>query len=325
MFTNSKGKLYTQHSLFYFMNLFEYTYDLVRQIPDGKISSYGEVAKALGDIVASRAVGRMMNQNPDANTMPCYKIVHSDARLGGFGLGIDDKIRRLNEKNITVKKGKIIDFESILFKDFKTDFPLKKLRQEQVELSKKVNLSDTFKDIKTVAGIDVAYPKNEFEKASGACVVMDYKTKEIIEKKTISWETNFPYISTYLFYREFPVIRELVNILKSDPTVFMFDGNGILHPYGLGLASQAGINLNKPSIGVAKTLLYGKIKNNEIFIDEEKKGVAFYASKHLKKPVYVSPGHNISLNTSLKIMKNFSRYKIPEPLRQAHILAKKSL
>ena len=89
MFTNSKGKLYTQHSLFYFMNLFEYTYDLVRQIPDGKISSYGEVAKALGDIVASRAVGRMMNQNPDANTMSCYKIVHSDARLGGFGLGIE--------------------------------------------------------------------------------------------------------------------------------------------------------------------------------------------------------------------------------------------
>ena len=77
------------------MNLFDYTYDIVRQIPDGNISSYGAVAEALGDKIAARAVGRMMNQNPNADTMPCYKIVHSNGKLGGFGRGIDDKIRRL--------------------------------------------------------------------------------------------------------------------------------------------------------------------------------------------------------------------------------------
>jgi len=122
------------------MNLFEYTYDLVRQIPDGNISSYGAVAEALGDKIAARAVGRMMNQNPNADTMPCYKIVHSNGRLGGFGLGIDDKIRRLNEVNIEVEKGKIVDFKTVFFNDFKTGFPLKKLRQEQIDrycLSKK--------------------------------------------------------------------------------------------------------------------------------------------------------------------------------------------
>ena len=86
------------------MDLFEYTYNLVRQIPDGKISTYGAVAKALGDIRASRAVGRMMNQNPDADDMPCFKIVYSDGRLGGFGLGIDDKIRRLMRENIDLKE-----------------------------------------------------------------------------------------------------------------------------------------------------------------------------------------------------------------------------
>jgi O-6-methylguanine DNA methyltransferase len=76
------------------MNLFDYTYDIVRQIPDGNISSYGAVAEALGDKIAARAVGRMMNQNPNADTMPCYKIVHSNGKLGGFGRGIDDKIKR---------------------------------------------------------------------------------------------------------------------------------------------------------------------------------------------------------------------------------------
>jgi deoxyribonuclease V len=307
------------------MNLFEYTYNLVRQIPKGKISSYGAIAEALGDKIASRAVGHMMNQNPNADTMPCFRIVHSDGKLGGFGLGIDDKIRRLNEDNILVKDEKIVDFNNVMYKDFKTSYPLKKLREEQINLSKKVNLKDTFSEIKTVAGFDVAYPKSEFDKVCGACIVIDYKTKDIIEKKTIFWETDFPYIPTYLFYREFPVINELINILKSDPTVYLFDGNGILHPYGIGIATQTGIELNKPSIGVAKSLLYGKKQGSVIKIDNEKKGFLFYSSKKLKTPIYVSPGNNISFNSCLKIIKNLAIYKIPEPLRQAHILAKKTL
>jgi len=307
------------------MNLFDYTYKLVKQIPEGKISSYGAVAEALGDKISARAVGRMMNQNPDADGMPCYKIVHSDGRLGGFGLGIKDKIRRLNEVNIEVKDNKILNFDRVFFKEFKTVFPLKKLRKEQIKLSKNLSLKDGFKEIKTVAGIDVSYPKDEFENACAACVIIDYKTKEIIEKKTISWETNFPYISTYFFYREFPLIRELVNILKSEPSVFMFDGNGILHPYGIGLATQAGIILDKASIGVAKRLLYGDIKNKEVFVDGIKKGQIFFSNEKLKHPVYISPGHKISFDSTLKIVKRLSKYKIPEPLRQAHILAKKNL
>ena len=307
------------------MNLFEYTYDLVRQIPEGNISSYGAVAEALGDKIAARAVGRMMNQNPNADTMPCYKIVNSDGRIGGFGLGIDNKIRRLNKVNIEVDNNKIVDFKSVFFKDFKTDFPLKKLRQEQINLNKRISLIDGFKKINTVAGIDIAYPKNEFEQACGACVVMDYNSKKIIERKTIFWETNFPYISTYLFYREFPIIWELINILKSEPTIFMFDGNGILHPYGIGLATQAGITLNKPSIGIAKRLLYGDIENRKVKINEEEKGIIFYSSEKIKRPIYVSPGHKITFESTFKIVKNLSKYKIPEPLRQAHILAKKTI
>lgn len=307
------------------MNLFEYTYNLVRQIPDGKISTYGALARSLGDITASRAVGRMMNQNPDANAMPCYKIVHSDGRLGGFGLGIDDKIRRLKKDNILVKDGKIVDFENVLFTDFKTSYPLKKLRKEQINLSKKIILKNSFEKIETIAGFDIAYPKNEFEPACGACVVMNYDTKETIEEKTIFMKTSFPYIPTYLAYRELPVIKKLFNSLKSKPTVLMFDGNGILHPYGFGLASHAGVILDKPSIGVAKNLLYGIIEKNIVKINNELHGYVFYSSDKIKKPVFVSPGHRISFETTLEIVKNISFYKIPEPLRKAHILAKKTL
>jgi len=307
------------------MNLFEYTYDLVRQIPNGRISSYGAVAEALGDKIASRAVGHMMNQNPNADTMPCFRIVHSDGRLGGFGLGINDKIKRLKEDKIYVENGKIVDFEFVLFKDFKTDYPLKKLRKEQIELSKKVVLKDSFTKIETVAGIDIAYPKNEFEKACGACIVMDYKTKEVAEEKTVFNKTGFPYISTYLTYRELPIIKNLISRLKTKPTVFMFDGNGILHPYGIGLASHIGVVLDIASIGVAKSLLYGEIKDDIVTIENKKRGIVFFSSNKVKKPIYISPGNKISFETSFKIVKNLSSFKIPEPLRQAHILANKNL
>ena len=307
------------------MNLFEYTYNLVRQIPAGKISSYGAVADALGDKIAARAVGRMMNQNPNADTMPCFKIIYSNGRLGGFGLGINDKIRRLKIDKINVKKGKIVDFENLLFKDFKTSYPLKKLRKEQIELSKKVILKDNFTKIETVAGIDIAYPKNEFDDACGVCVVMDFKTKEIVEEKTVFCKTNFPYISTYLAYRELPIIKKLIKSLRLTPTVFMFDGNGILHPYGIGLASYVGVAFNISSMGVAKSLLYGEVIGDIVYINGKKKGFTFFSSKNIKKPIYISPGHKISFATSYKIVKNFSFYKIPEPLRQAHILANKNL
>ena len=108
------------------MNVTEYAYYLVRQIPPGRVSTYGAVAKALGNKGYARDVGKFMNKNPDADTMPCFKIVKSDGSLGGFGLGIDDKIRRLKRDGIEVKEGKIVDFKSVFFDDFKSDYPLKK-------------------------------------------------------------------------------------------------------------------------------------------------------------------------------------------------------
>ena len=306
------------------MNLFEYTYDLVRQIPQGKISTYGGVAKALGDIIASRAVGRMMNQNPDADDMPCYKIVHSDGRLGGFGLGIEDKIRRLKEDNISVKDGKIVDFKNVLFEDFQTNYPLKKLREEQINLGTKISVEDGFNKIETIAGMDIAYPKNEFDDACGACVVIDYKTKKIIEEKTVFSNIDFPYIPTYLFYREYPVFKQLRDDLDTNPSIFMFDGNGIIHPYGSGLASHAGLLLNVPTVGVAKKLLHGEVEENIVKIDNQRRGYALL-SKRAKKPIFVSPGHKISLKTCISIVKHLSQYKIPEPLRLAHMLGKNNL
>lgn len=304
------------------MNLINYTYELVRQIPKGMISTYGAIAEALGDPIAARAVGRMMNQNPNPDITPCYKIVHSDGRIGGFGLGVKEKIRRLREDSIEVKDGYIVNFEKILFKDFKTDYPLKKLREEQIRLSRNLILEDSFENIETVAGIDVAYDRSDFEEACGACVVIDYKSKELIEKEVVFSKVDFPYIPTYFAYRELPIIEKLYKSLKTKPTVLMLDGNGLLHPRGFGLASHAGFLLDLPTIGVSKSLIYGEIEGNLVKVNNETKGYVFYNSRS-EKPIYVSPGHKISFEKSLEIVKELSKYKIPEPLRLAHILARR--
>lgn len=306
------------------MNLFEYTYSLVRQIPSGRVSTYGAVARALGDKVAARAVGRMMNQNPNAEDMPCYKIVHSDGRLGGFGLGSEDKIRRLKQDSIHVKNGKIIDFHRVFFDDFQTKYPLKTLRQEQIQLSKSISLKDDFNTIETVAGVDVAYPDNEFEFACGACVLIDYNTKQVIRRFVVFEHTDFPFISTYFSYRELPIVRKLIERLQSKPSLILLDGNGILHPARCGFASHAGITLHIPTIGVAKTLLYGAIQKSQVIIDNEQRGYAF-SFKNGIKPIYISPGHRVSFSTSLKVVKHLCLSKIPEPLRQAHLIAKQQL
>lgn len=314
------------HSKSFQMDLISYTYDLVRQIPPGMVSTYGAVAEALGDIRAARAVGRMMNQNPDPDDMPCYKIVYSDGSLGGFGLGVDEKIRRLREDHIEIIRNKIKDFENVFFNDFKTIYPLRSLRMQQLSLKKKVSLRDVSDEIQTVAGFDVAYPPSDFDECCGALVVMDYQSKEVIEEQTVFMKTLFPYIPSYLAFRELPFIRELIRKVQVKPTVLMVDGNGVLHPFGFGLACHVGVSLDVPCFGVAKSLLCGKVTDDhQVLFENKLVGYAFYASDRVKKPVYVSPGHNISLETAFKIVKHFSVFKHPEPLRKAHVLATTSL
>ena len=144
----------------------------------------------------------------------------------------------------------------------------------------------------------------------------------IVDRVWVVDRIKFPYIPTYLAYRELPLFEKLIEQLKVRPSVLMVDGNGILHPYKIGIASHLGVVLDIPTIGVAKSLLCGEIKDDYIFEGEEKIGYAVYSSK---KPIFVSPGHRISLNTSVDVVRRFLRYRIPEPLRQAHILARSKI
>lgn len=279
----------------------------MKQIPKGKVSTYGHIALALGDIIASRAVGKMLNENPYKD-VPCYRVVKSDGSIGGYAHGVEKKIELLKRDGVEIIKGKI-DLKKFLFNDFITDYPLKKLRKEQENLKKKISLNDDF-ELNSIAGMDVAYGKNV---AYGAYVEFNLKG-DIIKQKIIEKKIEFPYIPTYLAYRELPILNELIR--NENPSIVMIDGNGLLHPRFFGIACHFGVINDMVTIGIAKKLLYGKIRDGYVYINGRKVG------RKLGK-IFVSPGNKISIETAYQITKNFMKYSTPEPIRQAHILATK--
>ncbi|MAG15880.1 cysteine methyltransferase [Candidatus Woesearchaeota archaeon] len=97
------------------MNFKEKVWKACSKIPKGKITTYGEIAKAL-NTKAYRAVGNALHVNPYAPRVPCHRVVNSDGRLGGFASGTKKKIMRLKREGIKVKKGKIIDFEKVVYR-----------------------------------------------------------------------------------------------------------------------------------------------------------------------------------------------------------------
>ena len=196
-----------------------------------------------------------------------------------------------------------------------------KLKKEQLALAKKVVIKDEFDEIKLVGGVDQAFRDNEI---ISAVVVCDYKTMKVIERKSACVKATFPYIPSYLSYREAPAIVATVSKLENKPDVLLVDGHGIAHPRKIGLASHVGLLLDIPTIGVAKNLLCGEVKEDKIVIGEEVRGFSLVAKEHAN-PIFVSPGHKVSLKSSLEIVKNCMRlpHKLPEPLHLAHKNANK--
>jgi len=207
---------------------------------------------------------------------------------------------------------------------FDANFSVKKAHAMQLRLSKQVIRKDMLpKTIHYVAGVDTAYRASM---SIGAAVVLNYETLSVVELRKARVKTRFPYIPTLLSFREIPPTLAAIKKLKTQLDVFLVDGQGIAHPYRLGFASHLGLILDKPTIGVAKSLLCGKVGNfNQEgwapIIDKNEVIGAAVAQKH-EKPIYVSIGHMVSLKRAIRIVKHCTRlHRIPEPIRAAHIIA----
>jgi len=196
-----------------------------------------------------------------------------------------------------------------------------------------VNFIDTRsskKEYESVAGADVAYSKKD-NAIFASIVVMKYPELVPLEKIKAQSYVSFPYVPGFLFFREGPVLVKALERLQTVPDVIMFDGNGIAHPKGIGMASHFGVMLDIPVIGCAKKKLIGNHKElpDEVGayvpleIGDEQLGYVLRTRIGVK-PLYVSPGHKIDRDDSREIVISTTRgYRLPEPLRVAHILVNK--
>ena len=189
------------------------------------------------------------------------------------------------------------------------------LKKEQLKLAGKVSTIDSVKSIKTVAGADQAYIGG---KVISAIAVCDYKSMRLIETKHAAIEAKIPYKSGFLFYKDGPSIIEAFSMLENKSDILIVEANGILHPRRIGMASHVGILLDTATIGVTKTLMLGQMIENTIYVDKEARGYGLRTREHAN-PIYISPGHKISLKTSLEVIKKCIKvpHKLPEPLHLA--------
>jgi len=195
----------------------------------------------------------------------------------------------------------------------------------QENLRNRVILERTLSKIETIGGGDVSYSKNR-DLLLGAIAVLSFPKMEIVDSGSAYGEVPFPYIPGLLSFREAPILIKAFEKLKMKPDVMIFDGQGIAHPRGLGLASHLGLWFDLPSIGCAKTPLLNQYKSPgpsrgdyELIWMEGRKVGAVLRTKGKVKPLFVSPGHRIDLHTSIEIILATSqKFRSPEPLRRAH-------
>lgn len=205
---------------------------------------------------------------------------------------------------------------------------IKEAKKIQHTLKQKVKISQLKKEPQFIAGVDAAFLENG---VIGAACLYKYPGLTHLKDAYALTKISFPYIPGFLSFREGHAIIKAVNKLKIKPDVVLFDGQGIAHPKGVGIATHIGVLLNIPTIGCAKSRLVGNyketgtIKGRYSYLKYQGRTVgAVLRTRGNVKPVFVSPGHMIDLRGAIDIvLKCTGKYRIPEPLRFADQLSKK--
>ncbi len=201
---------------------------------------------------------------------------------------------------------------------------LEKYIKMQNKLSGRIIDRDHFEhnSVRHVAGVDVTFMG---ELAIARSVLLTYPDLELIDGSLEVSRIDFPYIPTFLMFREGkPAVRALRKILKPHTVIFV-DGSGLCHPRRFGLACYVGLSLSAPTIGITKKPLTGKFEmpesagdSRDIVLDEDIVGRAVKTCRRCN-PIFVSVGHKISLDTALKLtLSTIRKGKLPEPIRLAH-------
>lgn len=196
----------------------------------------------------------------------------------------------------------------------------------QKRLAHRVDRKNRLQTPQWVAGADISLTRESPEAFAGI-VVLNARTLEIAEEYFIRGPIDFPYIPGLLSFREAPLLLKLFKKVSPAPQLVFFDGQGIAHPRRLGLASHMGLFLDCPTVGCAKSRLIGTHREPGVkkgcrarLKDDEGQTIgSVVRTRENCKPVFISVGHQIDLETAVRwTLKCTTRYRIPEPTRLAH-------
>ncbi len=207
--------------------------------------------------------------------------------------------------------------------------------KQQNALRDRIEPVDRFdmNSVKRIAGVDLAYwNQDDAEYAVCCIVVIDADTHKVLEKQHVCGRIEVPYMPGFLAFRELPLILKTAELLENVPDIFIFDGNGYLHPRHMGIATHASFYLNKPTVGIAKTYFRVDQKTDytepgseagsytDIVIDGEVYGRALRTHRDVK-PIFVSVGNFVSLDTACALAMKLTDQEshIPVPTRLADL------
>jgi deoxyribonuclease V len=203
---------------------------------------------------------------------------------------------------------------------------VEKWKAEQLRLRERMIVAPLEPLPRFVAGADCAFSDDK-QTIFAAAVIYDRKTQRIIEVAHAARPAEFPYVPGFLSFREGPAVAQAIRALRHEFGAILFDGQGFAHPRRCGIASHLAIQLDQPGVGVAKSRLigtFGKPALNAgatapLMDDDEQIGFVLRTRKGIR-PVFVSLGHRVDLASAVKlVLACCTRYRIPEPTRQADI------
>lgn len=308
---------------------------MLRQVPKGQVTTYGDLATSLGSVRAARWVGEYLADHDHKARCHCHRVIRATGEPGLYVTGNgSEKIHKLSAEGVPIVAGKISLAER-RFTALESDAPLAELEAFQKTIPPRVSLAPLESPPEFVAGMDISY-KSGF--AIAACVVLDADSRETVFQTTVRRKVRFPYIPGFLAFRELPhLLAAWDKAMRVEPlasgagVVAMIDGNGILHPHRCGIATQFAIVTGTPALGVAKKRLCGSVDQDAvsptnpqpIIHDDEQIGVLMVRTQE-SKPLFVSPGSGLSFDDAHDLVRSqFEDHRLPEPTFRADQLSRR--
>lgn len=207
------------------------------------------------------------------------------------------------------------------------DLDPRKATELQRSLRQKIKLAPLEDEVKTVGGADLSYDRGS-NRVHAGITVLSLPGLELRSWSLYTTEVSFPYVPGLLAFRELPPLWKAWEQCRKKPDVLILDGHGLAHPRRMGVATHFGVLADHPTVGCAKNVLTGDYKepgiqkgNYSWLIEENEKIGMALRSRTKVNPIYVSPGHRMDFEGSLRIVKSaLGKYKLPETTRTAHRL-----